>query len=158
MVAYYEIGDYKESLNYTNAVKNYEKSSEEEIGNAYLYAGKCYLKQNKKTEALKEFNLAALKSRTIVGAEARYNVALIQLENKQYDTAIKSAFDVSDNFSSYDYWVAKSFILMADAYAAKGDTFQAKSTLESIIDNYDAKDDILPAAKERLNKLNNKKK
>jgi Uncharacterized protein conserved in bacteria len=158
MVSYYQIGDYKEALNYTNAVKNYEKSSEEEIANAFLYAGKCYVKQNKKTEAMKEFSLAALKSRTVYGAEAKYNVALLQLENKQYDACIKTAMDLSDNFSSYEYWVAKSFITMADAYAGKGDTFQAKATLESIVDNYDAKDDILPAAKERLNKLNNKKK
>jgi predicted negative regulator of RcsB-dependent stress response len=107
---------------------------------------------------MKEFSLAALKSRTVFGAEAKYNVALLQLENKQYDACIKTAMDLSDNFSSYEYWVAKSFITMADAYAGKGDTFQAKATLESIVDNYDAKDDILPAAKERLNKLNNKKK
>ncbi len=157
MVSYFEIGDYKEALNYTNAVKNYEKSSEEEIANASLYAGKAYLKQNKRAEALKEFNLAALKSRTVIGAEARYNVALMQYENKEYEAAIKSAFDVSDSFSSYDYWVAKSFILMADAYVGKGDNFQAKSTLESVIENYDGKDDILPTAKARLEKLNKKK-
>ncbi|ULT22486.1 tetratricopeptide repeat protein [Sphingobacterium sp. E70] len=108
MVSYYQIGDYKEALNYTNAVKNYEKSSEEEIANAFLYAGKCYIKQNKKTEAMKEFSLAALKSRTVFGAEAKYNVAVIQLENKQYDACIKTAMDLSDNFSSYEYWVAKA--------------------------------------------------
>ena len=51
---------------------------------------------------------------------------------------------------------SKSFILLADIYAAQGDDFQARSTLESIIENYDLEDDIIPSAKERLNKLNNK--
>ncbi|MBP3942278.1 tetratricopeptide repeat protein [Sphingobacteriaceae bacterium WQ 2009] len=157
MVAYYEIGDMKEALNYTTAVKNYEKSSEEEISRAYLYAGKVYTKNGKRAEALKEYNLAALKGRTAYAAEARYLVGVSQLEDKQYDKAIATAFDVSDSFSSYDYWVAKAFILMADAYAAKGDAFQAKTTLESVIENYEGNDDILPTAKERLQKLNKKK-
>jgi len=157
MVCYFELGDFKEALNYATAVKNYEKSSEEEISRAHLYAGKALLKTNKRADAIKEFNLAALKGRTIYAAEARYLVAVSQFEDKQYDKAIASAFDVSDSFSSYEYWVAKSFILMADAYAAKGDSFQAKATLESIIENYEGKDDVLPAAKERLQKLNKKK-
>ena len=58
---------------------------------------------------------------------------------------------------SHDYWVAKSFILLADNYVAMKDTFQAKSTLQSVIDNYEGKDDILPTAKEKLNQLNEKK-
>src|SRR5690606_6118747 len=119
-----------------------------------LYAGKAYVATNKLADALKEFNLAALKSNTITGAEARYLVAEQQLKSKQYDKAIESAFDIANTFSSYDYWVAKGFILMADAYAGKGDNFQAKSTLESVIDNYDSQeDDVLKEAKSRLQKL-----
>ncbi|MNT71345.1 hypothetical protein D3C72_2098210 [compost metagenome] len=59
--------------------------------------------------------------------------------------------------ASYDYWVAKSFILLSDNYVALKDNLQAKSTLLSIIDNYDGKDDIIPTAKEKLEKLNKKK-
>ena len=154
LTSYFNIGDYTETMNYANLVKNYEKSSEEDIARAHLYAAKAYLATNKAADATKELNLAALKSKTETGAEARYLVAEQQLKAKQYDTAIKSAFDISDSFSSYDYWVAKGFILMADAYTGKGDNFQAKTTLESIIDNYENETDgILAAAKERLEKL-----
>ncbi|MGJ1269339.1 tetratricopeptide repeat protein [Sphingobacterium spiritivorum] len=159
LISYFNIGDYKETLNYAALVKNYEKSSEEEIATAHLYAAKAYLATSKPAEATKELNLAALKSKTATGAEARYLVAEQQLKAKEYDKAIKSAFDISDTFSSYDYWVAKGFILMADAYTGKGDAFQAKSTLESIIDNYENKEDgILKTAKEKLQKLNTTKK
>jgi hypothetical protein len=54
---------------------------------------------------------------------------------------------------SYDYWVAKSFLLLADNYIALKDNLQAKSTLLSLIDNYDGKDEIVPAAKEKLQKI-----
>ncbi|NGF57877.1 tetratricopeptide repeat protein [Parapedobacter sp. SGR-10] len=152
--SYFHIGDYIETLNYVNLVKNYEKSSEEDIARAHLYAAKAYLATNKAADATKELNLAALKSKTVTGAEARYLVAEQQFKAKQYDKTIESAMDISNTFSSYDYWVAKGFILMANAYAAKGDNFQAKATLESIIDNYeDQEDGIVKTAKEQLSKL-----
>ena len=154
LVSYYNMGDYIETLNYAKIVKEYDKASEEDIALAHLYAAKAYLATNKSADATKELNLAALKSKTITGAEARYLVAEQQLKAKQYDKTIESAMDISNSFSSYDYWVGKGFVLMAEAYAAKGDAFQAKATLESIIDNYENQDDgVIEAAKERLQKL-----
>jgi len=154
LISFFNIGDYVETQNYAKLVKNYEKSSEEDIALAHLYSGKAYAATGKAADALKEFNLAALKSKTVTGAEARYRVGEQQLKAKQYDKAIESAFDISNTFSSYDYWVAKGFILMSDAYVGKGDKFQAKSTLESVIENYDNdKDDVLKEAKSRLGKL-----
>ena len=78
----------------------------------------------------------------------------MQYEAGEHEPALESAFDVINNMSSHDYWVAKSFILLADVYAAQGDSFQAISTLESIIANYEGQDDIIPSARERLERLN----
>jgi len=44
--------------------------------------------------------------------------------------------ELSDNYASYDYWVAKGFLLLSDIYLANGNDFQARETLKSIIDNY----------------------
>lgn len=151
---YYQLGDEDEVLKYAGFVQAYDRSSEEELANAHLHAGRVYAERGQVSDARRELNLAALKSQTVVGAEARYWVGQLQFEAGEYEPALESAFDVINNMSSHDYWVAKSFILLADVYAAQGDSFQAKSTLESIIDNYDAQDDIIPAARERLERLN----
>jgi len=156
LVCYYEIGDTEQVLKYAELIKAYERSSEEDIAKAHLYTGYVLLQQGNSSGATKEMTLAMLKSQTVVGAEAQYNVARLQYEGGNYDKAIASAFEVINNMSSYDYWVAKSFILLADAYAGKGDDLQARSTLESIIENYEGEDDIIPTAEERLQKLNNK--
>jgi len=43
---------------------------------------------------------------------------------------------------------------MSDAYVGKGDKFQAKATLESVIENYENQEDgVVILAKERLGKL-----
>ncbi|KGE15898.1 tetratricopeptide repeat protein [Sphingobacterium deserti] len=153
MICYFEIGDYEQMNRYAKLISNYERASDEEIATAHLYKAKAMLQTGNGESGLKELNLAALKSQAAVSAEARYRVGLLQYENKEYDKAQKSAFDVIENMDSHDYWVAKSFILLADTYARKGDTLQAKSTLQSVIENYEEDDDIIPSAKERLRKL-----
>lgn len=155
MVCYYEIGDTEQVLKYAKLIKAYDGSAGEDIARAHLYTGYALLREGDTARATKEMSLAALKSHAMVGAEAQYNVALLQYKARRYDKAIESAFDVINDRSPYDYWVAKSFILLADAYAGKGDTLQAKRTLESVIENYEGKDDIIPTAEERLQMFNN---
>ncbi|WP_262247039.1 tetratricopeptide repeat protein [Parapedobacter soli] len=156
LVCYYEIGDTEQVLKYAELINAYDGSAEEDIARAHLYTGYVLLQADDPAKATKELNLAALKSHESVGAEAQYNIARLQYEAKRYDKAIESAFDVINDRSQYDYWVAKSFILLADAYAGKGDSLQAKSTLESVIGNYEGEDDIIPTAEERLQMFNNK--
>ncbi|MHC8949452.1 tetratricopeptide repeat protein [Sphingobacterium hungaricum] len=153
MICYFEIGDFEQMENYVKLIRNYDKASDDAIAAAYLYSAKALQKKGNSASAIKDLNLAALKSNSEYSAEARYLVGTLQYENKEYDKAQKSAFDVIENMDSHDYWVAKSFILLSDTYARKGDALQAKKTLESVIENYAEDDDIIPSAKERLKKL-----
>jgi len=156
MICYFEIGDLEQVAKYAKLIKNYDRSSEEDIAKAHLYSARAMLQEEKVEPAMKELNLAAQKSQTAVGAEARYRMGQLQYEDKEYNKAQETAFEVINNMGSHDYWVAKSFILLADVYVGKGDKLQAKRTLQSVIKNYEEDDDIIPSAKERLQKLNNK--
>ncbi|UPZ35561.1 tetratricopeptide repeat protein [Sphingobacterium sp. PCS056] len=157
MICYFELGDMEQMAKYVKLIKDYDGASQEEIARAHLYSGRVLLQQKNIVSALKELNLAALKSQKAVGAEARYRVGQLQYDNKEYDKAIETAFEVINSNEENAYWEAKSFLLLADSYARKGNALQAKSTLESVIENYEEKDDdIIPSAKERLQKLNKK--
>jgi TolA-binding protein len=141
-------------IKYAELIKTSDKSSEEEKNSADLFAGKGYLIKADTVQAVKALGNVVAKTKTIAAAEAKYNLALIQYAKGQFKVSQKTCFDLINNMPSYDYWVAKSFILLADNYLALKDKLQAKSTLLSIIDNYDGKDDIIPTAKEKLSKLN----
>ena len=65
-------------------------------------------------------------------------------------------FDLAKEMPNYDYWVAKTYILLADNYVRLKDNFQAKATLQSIIDNYKGKDDILSTARQKMGILTGK--
>jgi len=156
MVCYFEIGDFEQVAKYAKLIQNYDRASKEDIAKSHLYTARVMLQEGEADSAMKELHLAAQQSQQSAGVEARYRIGQLQYKNKEYDKVQKTAFEVIKNPASSEYWVAKSFILLADAYAGKGDKVQAKSTLQSIIKNYQEKDDVIPSAKERLQKLNNK--
>jgi TolA-binding protein len=90
--------------------------------------------------ARKEYQETVKLSKNEIAAEAKYMLAQLDFENAKYDECEKTVFALSENYASYDYWVAKGFLLLSDVYVKKGNTFQAKQTLQSIIDNYEGKD------------------
>ena len=59
----------------------------------------------------------------------------------KYDEAEEKVFFVSDKFGNHINWTASSFVVLSDVYVAKGNIFQAKETLKSVIENY-PKDDV----------------
>src|SRR5690606_32557233 len=92
MVCYYEIGDMEQVIKYAKLIKEYDRSSAEDIAKAHLYTGHALLRAGDAVKAAKEMNLAALKSQTVVGAEAQYYVAQLYYEAGEYDKALESAF------------------------------------------------------------------
>jgi TolA-binding protein len=153
LLCYSEMEMPDDALRYVNLVRENVASSEEDKFKTSLYAGKAYLQKGDTTVALKELNDVVEHTKTIAAAEADYNIANVQYLKHNYKTSQKTCFDLINKLASYDYWVAKTYLLLADNYVALKDTFQAKATLQSIIDNYKADDDILPAAKQKLSLL-----
>jgi TolA-binding protein len=88
-------------------------------------------------------------------AESKYMVARLLFEKQEYKASLDTCFKLKSRFDSYDYWVVKAFILIAENYAAMDNTFQAKATLESIIENYKGDQSLVNEAKAKLEKMNN---
>ena len=73
------------------------------------------------------------------GAEAKYHLAYFTYLDDSLVLAEKMIFELAENYSS-DHFIAKAFILLADIYVLKENDFQAKATLESIIENHDGEE------------------
>jgi tetratricopeptide (TPR) repeat protein len=142
-----------DALNYVSLVRENEKSSQEDKFKTGLYAGLAYLQKGDTTTAVKEFNYTVANTKTISAAEAKYNIARVEYLKGHYKASQKTCFDLVKDLPNYDYWVTKTFILLADNYLGLKDTFQAKATLQSVIDNYKGDDDILPTAEQKLERL-----
>ena len=83
--------------------------------------------------------------------EASYRQAEMRYLQADYDGAERVIESITAAPVS-DYWLAKSFILWADIFHARGNNLQAKQTLQSIIDNYDG-DDLVQLALQKRNAI-----
>lgn len=102
--------------------------------------------------AMAELNVVCKITKSEAAAEARYLLGEIYYKIGNYTESEKAAFDLINQIPSYDYWVAKAFILLADNYLKQGNIHQAKYTLKSIIDNYEGAD-LIQIAQEKYNAI-----
>ncbi len=62
-------------------------------------------------------------------------MAYVRFLQEKYSDAEKEVFDLVKKYPAYDHWKAKAFILLGDVYVQLDDRFQAKATLQAVIDN-----------------------
>jgi tetratricopeptide (TPR) repeat protein len=102
---------------------------------ATLWKGKALMQKKEYQTAKLEFQKTITLGKDISGAEAKYLIGNIQYLMKEYDNSIKTCQELSNDFSDYEIWYEKAFLLIADNYIAKNDIFMANATLKSIIEN-----------------------
>lgn len=116
---------------------------------ALLYRGKANIQKRAYNEAKADLDGVIALAKDVSGAEAKYYIGDMLNKQKQYDASIKTLQELANEFSDFVYWYEKAFLLIADNYLAKDDSFMAKATLNSIIDNSDNKETV-EAAKQKL--------
>ena len=134
------MGHYDQAIAMGEDLNRSNDLTKEQVNQINHILGKCYFEKGNYTAAIEKLDKSAKNDKSVYGAESAYYSAVSSLKLQKYDEAEIKVFNISDNFSSYNYWVAKSFITLADVYVAKKDYYQAKATLRSIVDNYKGED------------------
>jgi TolA-binding protein len=152
MESFYLSGAYDSSAVYARTIV--ERGSVDAAGQnkASLYLGKIALAKGDTEGAKDEFLNTLNTAQDEYGAEAKYLLAKIQYDQKEYKESYKTLISLNNDFSAYDQWVGKSFLLMADVFVATDDVFQARHTLQSLIDNFPLTQ-IKEEAKQKLRAL-----
>jgi TolA-binding protein len=140
MKSYFFQGKYDKAIEMGESLRQSRDLTDEQVNQVNHIVGKSYYEKGNYNAAIERLDKSARNDKSEYGAESAYYSAVASIKLKKYDEAENKVFDISDNFSKYDYWVAKSFIALADVYVAKENYFQAKETLRSVIDNYKGND------------------
>ncbi|MCF6169767.1 MAG: tetratricopeptide repeat protein [Bacteroidales bacterium] len=144
--------DYTDARLKASALLQTENVSEDQIVYAHYVLARSALELQQPTGAEKEFRIVDQLSSTELGAEAKYEVALNVYRQNKLDEAETIIYEMPAQYPGYDYWIAKSFILLADIYVARDNVFQAEQTLSSVIENYPG-DDLKEVARGKLHRL-----
>jgi len=150
-----KIGDDQKIIASAEMVLGSEKLTEELAREATFVTAKANQRLGNLEEALDDYRRVGTEVATAYGAESKYHVAELLWLSGDVNGAEKEVNEFIDMGSPHTYWTGKVFILLSDIAAKKGDIFQAKATLQSLIDYYTIKDDgIIDEARSRLSALN----
>ena len=138
---------------YSEQINNYDKISFTNRNKINLLKAKSYLKNNNESSAidmlLTTINLVKDES----AAEAQYLLAELFFNRNEKKQALETLYTLNENFISQKHWVGKSYLLIAKIFISMDENFQAKATLNSLVDNSEI-ETIREEAIELLNKLN----
>ncbi len=138
-------------MNYENAVvaagkiKKSEVANEAMVREASYTEGKSFYQLNNLEKAMAGLKSVANDVKYEQGAEAKYLISEIFYRQKNIQKSEDEIMDFISKNTPYQYWLGKSFLLLADIYLSKGDQFQAKHTLKSMVENYNSDTDGIKA-------------
>ena len=117
---------------------------------------KSYLAVSRRDEAFVMLKELAKDMASPYGAEAAYLLILDSYDKGDFEDVETKVYAFSDSGSGQTYWLAKSFIVLGDSFAERGELSQAKATFESVRDGYKPSgedDDVHDNVRIRLAKL-----
>jgi tetratricopeptide (TPR) repeat protein len=113
-----------------------QNATKDMLNEAHFVLGHYELAQGNMTEAAADFRQVSKLTGTEMGADATYQLAWIAFQAEKPTETEDLVYSLSENFAAFDYWVAKGFILLSDLFVKNGNIFQARQTLQSVIENY----------------------
>ena len=127
------------AYNYANQVVKLEKTDDWLMSKAKIIIARHEFLSGNYAKSKTTFQKVVELSDYDEGAEAKYYLAYLTYLDDNLVLAEKMIFELAESYTS-DYFIAKAFILLADIYVLQQNDFQAKATLESIIENYEGEE------------------
>lgn len=145
----YNLNQFASVINLSELVLLNDNTPDEIKLEAMVSKARALGKMNETEQSIEAYGQVVEATQTEVSAEARFAIAEIYFSQTKFDSVESKVFQMIHATPSYDHWNAQAFILLADMYMVQGDAFQAKATLQSIIDYHDG-EDLVEIAKNKL--------
>lgn len=153
MVASFATRKFQQAISYADRLMTLDGIIPESTPTALLTKAKAQREMNQKPQAETTLQNLVKDHKTVQGAEGLYLLAFSYQERGDFEKSNNAIFDFSGPFADYDFWYGKMFLLLADNFQKTGETFQAKATLESIVER-STNAEIKAEAQSKLKNLN----
>jgi tetratricopeptide (TPR) repeat protein len=153
MEIHHRLGRYDSVTHYAGLVQERANVNAGAANKAALYKGKALMGQGRYDEAKDEFIQTINAAQDEHGAEAKYLLAEIYFLSKEHKRCFETLIDFNAMYPAYTEWVGKAFLLLAENFLATNEVFQARATLQSLVDGFPL-ETIKDKARQRLLKLN----
>jgi TolA-binding protein len=137
----YQAGDAQTTIRSANKITQAGNVPDELTREALFMRAKARYSLNEFEEALTDFRRVATEVITTEGAESKYRVAELLYKRGTVNESERVITEFIDQNTPHQYWMARIFLLLADISISKGDTLQARATLQSLNEYYTTDND-----------------
>jgi len=157
MQAYFDKKDDFKSIEYSSKVLEIENIDNKLKWDAILIKARSLMRVNDSLNSLMEYEKLENISDFEKASEALYFKAYKNYMDKEFKTSINIITNISKLSNNFNYWTAKSLLLLSKNYISLNDDFQAVFILESIIENFNKYPGLISESKKLLETINKNK-
>jgi TolA-binding protein len=153
MKSYYEKKDYVNAVTYADKVLANDKIENVVKSDAQIIVARSAMKTGNEDKAKIAYQNLQKIAKGELAAEALYYEAYFKNKEGKYADSNKVVEKYAKDYSGYEYFAAKSLVVMAKNFYKLNDSFQATAILDSVIENYTQYEDVVTEATDELNKI-----
>jgi len=129
----YNSGKFNETILYADSLLSLNGAPDETMNDALYFKARSLQHFDSADAAIAIYKQLSGNKNGDIAAESRYRIAELLFKQGNLKEAEAAANDAKQLSAGYDYWVAKSYVLLADILVSEKDYFNAKALLESIV-------------------------
>lgn len=130
----YLLSDFDAAKQYADAVINNVGTPQDIRYTAFLWRGRIQLNNGQFDVASADFK-EVIKKGGVDAAEAKWSIAKCHYGKAEYKKAESEIFALLEKYSAFEEWKYKGYLLLADVYMGLKDYFQARATIDAILEN-----------------------
>lgn len=152
----YFLNDHARTISVAQEIIDDAHTSEAVRLEARYNRAKAFIALNQRSQAIEDLRIVSENTRTRHGAESNFLLAQVLFDMNNLDQSAAVIENFIERNTPYLYWLARSWILMADIYIARKDDFQARLFLNTLRENYagERANEIQSMVNSRLNDIN----
>lgn len=139
----FEINNQEAIVEFAQKIKDNPLAGKEQKSLAHFNIAQHKIRNNQSKNALADLEYVVENSNNVETAEARFLIAKIYYDENQMEKASEKVKDAYSKNGGYPKWVAKSLLLNAKILMKQNDIFNAKASVEAVIDNFAGDSEII---------------
>jgi tetratricopeptide (TPR) repeat protein len=153
MRSYYKLNNFGKTIELSEKVIGVSGMSETVQIEATFYRGMSRMNRGEVAGATADLESVTKRINNEWAAQAKYSLASMAFKAGDLKKAETLCFEFIGTYPSYAEWMVRTYMLLSDIYVAQQQYFQAKATLQSVLDNFDSKDSLYKEAEQKYNKI-----
>ncbi|MGI9526254.1 MAG: tetratricopeptide repeat protein [Weeksellaceae bacterium] len=153
MRLYSKKGSHDKAVNMANRVLSNTKNEATVIQEAKLTKARSLYASNQLEQAKAAYAELEQAGSNAIKAESLYYKSYFLNKDKKFKESNDVVFKLASSYAEQQFWGSKSLIIMADNYYRLGDIYQANTTIDAVINNYQDFPEVVKEAKALKSKI-----